>query len=203
VGAPRCVSRSTESSIASFPEWVSKFARVHPKLIQQPNSMGKFAVAAGSIRYAAMVIGLTLAAIVLFSISVYEIHRDPCGVLLDRDGCLEFFRKKPLYENANLDAGLFYTSSRSEGLKWLRQEGSKVELAPTPLLAAVLEQAPAITIFVHGFRGVDSVDASYFQEMVSGIAGDRRFSGALIIYDWREGLCTSVAIRTRIFCQTD
>jgi hypothetical protein len=79
--------------------------------------MGKFAVAAGSIRYAVMVIGLTLAAIVAFSISVYEIHRDPCGVFLDRDGCLEFFRKKPLYENVKLDAGLFYASSRAEGLK--------------------------------------------------------------------------------------
>jgi esterase/lipase superfamily enzyme len=60
----------------------------------------------------------------------------------------------------------------------------KVEFVADPPTSAKLDQASAITIFVHGFRGVDGVVATYFQETTSHLVRDPLYPGKVVVYDW-------------------
>ena len=115
---------------------------------------------------------------------VIDIGRNPCDYYADKKGCLEFHRAKTLYEGVTLDAQVSYVSSRSGNIRWLRQDEGRVELIADSPASAGLEQAPAITILVHGFRGVDAVVATYFKELTSQLVHYPRYSGKVIVYDW-------------------
>jgi pimeloyl-ACP methyl ester carboxylesterase len=109
---------------------------------------------------------------------------DICDCYVDDEGCREFFRPKTLYDSVTLDPKISYVSSRSGSIEWLRQNEAKVELvAETP---AAIEQAPAITILVHGFRGVEGVVATYFKELASQLAHYPRYLGKIVVYDWKS-----------------
>lgn len=115
---------------------------------------------------------------------VQIVHLNPCASEVDRAGCEEFIRRKEPYEAVTLGTRAYYVSSRDGGVKWLTQAGSAIVLSATAPTPNTLTAAPMITVFVHGFRGVESVVATYFGDMVSFLASNDRFAGSMVVYDW-------------------
>jgi pimeloyl-ACP methyl ester carboxylesterase len=134
----------------------------------------------GSILGAVAVVLVVAVAATFFVLKLFY----PCLGEADEAGCREFIRKKPPYENVVLGNSALFASSRhwpARPIEWLAQHDKSIQFVDNP--PAALSAATQITVLIHGFRGIDTEVAAYFDELTNYLAANQR-DGAVVVFDW-------------------